>query len=214
MSTPEPDLRTLPHSPWGPIELRALDGETVERILDSATLRFAEIGIAATTMEAVAQGAGISRVWLYRHFPGRDELVRAVLARETARFLDGIAGHVQVPGTPVEVVTEMVVYALGFLRHHELLQRLLVTEPNVALPFLTNDAGPLLRMAVDAGAPLLQIAAGLDEARAGVMVEVLVRLVASVVLTPHVRAELTEEAGVRAFVRPVVEALLGAGGRG
>ncbi len=43
--------------------------ETRARILGSALAQFAEVGPAATTISAVAAGAGVERLTVYRHFP-------------------------------------------------------------------------------------------------------------------------------------------------
>jgi AcrR family transcriptional regulator len=40
----------------------------VDRILDAAARRFAEVGVDGTTMSSIAAEAHLSREWLYRHF--------------------------------------------------------------------------------------------------------------------------------------------------
>lgn len=48
-------------------------------ILASAAAAFAQLGYAATSMDDVAERAGISKVLLYRHVEGKAELYRSVL---------------------------------------------------------------------------------------------------------------------------------------
>ncbi|GEE02785.1 putative transcriptional regulator, TetR family protein [Gordonia spumicola] len=57
------------------------DSGTAARILDAATALVTESGIRATTMRAVADRAGVSRAWLYRHHPDKSALVGAVIMR-------------------------------------------------------------------------------------------------------------------------------------
>ncbi|UMG91229.1 TetR/AcrR family transcriptional regulator [Nocardioides sp. TF02-7] len=54
-----------------------------ERLLDAARALFAESG-ALTTMEAVAEKAGVGKATAYRSFPNRDALVAAVAVRQYA----------------------------------------------------------------------------------------------------------------------------------
>jgi AcrR family transcriptional regulator len=42
-------------------------------------------------MSSIAAEAGLSREWLYRHFPNRDAVVAGVAQRELRRFIDGLA---------------------------------------------------------------------------------------------------------------------------
>jgi len=57
-----------------------------ERWLDAAESCYTRFGPAKTTVEDVAQAAGISRATLYRHFKSRDDLLMAVIVREAGRL--------------------------------------------------------------------------------------------------------------------------------
>jgi TetR/AcrR family transcriptional regulator, mexJK operon transcriptional repressor len=52
-----------------------------EAILDAATALFHARGIAATTMEAVAEKAAVSKMTVYSHFPDKPSLLAAVFER-------------------------------------------------------------------------------------------------------------------------------------
>ncbi|MBZ5740709.1 TetR/AcrR family transcriptional regulator [Nocardioides mangrovi] len=78
---------------------RPEDPTARERILDAAHPLFYERGIRAVGMAEVVAAAGTGKQALYRHFPGKDELVLAYLERfaelldaSTARTLDGLEG--------------------------------------------------------------------------------------------------------------------------
>jgi AcrR family transcriptional regulator len=57
-----------------------------ERWLDAAESCYTRFGPAKTTVEDVAQAAGVSRATFYRHFKSRDDLLVAVIAREAGRL--------------------------------------------------------------------------------------------------------------------------------
>ena len=60
--------------------------ERREQLLAAATQAFARAGFAATSLDDIAEQAGISRVLLYRHFESKTDLYRAVLDRAVARL--------------------------------------------------------------------------------------------------------------------------------
>ncbi|SEI88072.1 TetR/AcrR family transcriptional regulator [Demequina mangrovi] len=59
-----------------------------EAIVDAATALFAEHGIRAVSADRILADAGFSKVTFYRHFPTKDDVVVAYLARE----LDSVRG--------------------------------------------------------------------------------------------------------------------------
>jgi AcrR family transcriptional regulator len=60
--------------------------ERREQLLAAATQAFARGGFAATSLDDIAEAAGISRVLLYRHFESKPDLYRAVLDRAVRRL--------------------------------------------------------------------------------------------------------------------------------
>lgn len=60
--------------------------ERREQLLAAATQAFARAGFAATSLDDIAEAAGISRVLLYRHFESKTDLYRAVLDRAVRRL--------------------------------------------------------------------------------------------------------------------------------
>lgn len=60
--------------------------ETRGRIADIAVSLFLERGFAETTMDDIAVEAGVSRRTVYRHFPGKDDLVFEQPQRWLQRF--------------------------------------------------------------------------------------------------------------------------------
>jgi AcrR family transcriptional regulator len=64
--------------------------ERREQLLAAATQAFARTGFAATSLDDIAEAAGISRVLLYRHFESKTDLYRAVLDRAIARLTTAV----------------------------------------------------------------------------------------------------------------------------
>jgi AcrR family transcriptional regulator len=60
--------------------------ERRESILGGAGRAFTAAGFAATSMEAIAEEAGVSKLLLYRHFDSKAELYRSVLERVLERI--------------------------------------------------------------------------------------------------------------------------------
>lgn len=60
-----------------------------DRLLDAAEQCLAAKGIRATTVLEVAETAGVSRAWLYRHFPDKSTLLGAAIVRLNEAFWAG-----------------------------------------------------------------------------------------------------------------------------
>jgi AcrR family transcriptional regulator len=59
-------------------------------VLDAALGLFLEHGYQGTSMEAIARAAGVTKPVVYACFAGKDELFRALLAREDERIISEI----------------------------------------------------------------------------------------------------------------------------
>lgn len=60
-------------------------------MLDAALRLFAERGYQGTSMEAIAEAAGVTKPVVYECFPGKEPLFRALLEREEERLLAAVA---------------------------------------------------------------------------------------------------------------------------
>lgn len=71
---------------------RVESAQLSDRILDVATTLFLGHGFGATSIEAVARRAGISKRTFYHRFPGKEALFEAVLRRLIARWTPSFDG--------------------------------------------------------------------------------------------------------------------------
>ncbi|MGE5278084.1 MAG: TetR/AcrR family transcriptional regulator [Acidobacteriota bacterium] len=111
---------------------------TLERLLDAAEGVLAEKGLDAATVPAIAARSGLSVGVVYRRFPDKDALIRAVYERFFARSRDKNR-RVLEPGRWAGVATAPMVHALvggmvkGYRLHRGLLAALLAyaeTQPD------------------------------------------------------------------------------------
>ncbi|HYH59679.1 MAG TPA: TetR/AcrR family transcriptional regulator [Thermoleophilaceae bacterium] len=209
-------LERILASPSGPGD------HTSDRILNAAVAQAEEFGVRRFTIGDVAQRVGLSRVTVYKYFPGKDRLIEAVLLHEMRRFLREIDTVVAPYDTLEDRLVEGFVFALTWLRKHRLLNRLLKTEPELIVPHLTVRAGPVLeagrefiagfarREAKEGGLPL-------DDADIDGISELLARAVLSFVLTPDSVLGLRTQADIRTFAEhylaPTLQAIAGSSSR-
>jgi AcrR family transcriptional regulator len=174
--------------------------KTRDRILASAIEQITDFGVRHFTIDELARRVGLSRVTIYRHFPSKDEVLQAALLQELRDFRtdvdDAVAGY---DGREQRIV-EGFVFVVSSLRRHATLQRLLKTEPELILPLLTTQGGPVLATGRELMATLTD-----DE----VLAETLARLALSMVLTPESVAPIDTRDELRDYARRCIGAIVG-----
>lgn len=113
---------------------------TSQRILDAALGEAAAVGLQRITVEDVVRRAGVSRMTAYRRYPRRDDLVEALVRRETQRFLGAVADAIDATEDPNEGVAAAFIAAVTFSREHPMLRRAGHVEP------APIDSAELLKM--------------------------------------------------------------------
>jgi len=85
----------LPTATTGGARVRMSGKERREQLLDIGRTLFAEKGFDGTTVEEIADKAGVSKPVVYEHFGGKEGLYAVVVDREVRRLLDRITHSLQ-----------------------------------------------------------------------------------------------------------------------
>ena len=117
-----------------------------DRVAAAALDEFAEHGIRRTSMEDVARRAGVSRMTVFRRFASKQRLVEVVIAREVHRGMQELDLLWEGAETLEDRLVAGFEFAGRYVRGHPLFDRLLRSEPEVLLPPLTLDGGPVLEL--------------------------------------------------------------------
>jgi AcrR family transcriptional regulator len=158
---------------------------THDRILDAALAVMTRHGLARLALEDVAREAHVSRQTVYRYVGNRDGLITETILREERAFLDRMRGAAAGHDRLEAALAAAIASALTSAREHPLLDRLLASEPEVLLPFLTDGSGPVLSAARTVADELLAVHVPTleDEARAEAA-DAVTRLVISYAISP------------------------------
>jgi AcrR family transcriptional regulator len=182
-----------------------------QRLIEAAYSCVARDGMAKTTIEDIAREAGVSRPTVYRYFPGgKDALFRDVVAWEAGRVIGDLARDIGPHTELAAMVEELVVRGAERIGHHEVLQKILQTEPDRLLPILVLQThrliaiiGPFLLLAMQRGEGQRgegQRGAGQHDKDAEASAEYVARMLLSVIASPG-SWDLSDRAQVRRLVQ-------------
>src|SRR3989440_3154228 len=126
--------------------------ERREQLLDCALRVLDAGGFGGLTIEGVAREADLAKTVVYDTFGGREELLKALLAREQERALSALAAALPKPplaDDPQEVLTEALTVLLEGVREHPETWRLILLPPEGTPPAarktVDRQRGPLVR---------------------------------------------------------------------
>jgi len=172
-----------------------------ERILQATYDCVARWGLSKTTVEDAAREAGLSRATVYRYFSGgRQELINAVVGWEYAAFFLRLYEQVRDAESLEEVIERGLMFAHRSIREHEVLQRILLTEPDLLLPQLSVESAGTEKLIAAFLTPYLErhpLAAGVVVPEAA---DFLARMVLSFIAAPG-RWDLDDPTQVSRLVR-------------
>ena len=140
--------------------------DTRTRILAAAVACVERSGLGKTSLEDVAQEAGLSRATVYRYFDGgRDQLVADAVGWEVGNYLARLAEATS-PEPDLEAkLVKGLMFGHQAIDDHVLLQRLLSTERDALLPSLQSVMPVmegLVRSAIRTELDRAPVRAGLD----------------------------------------------------
>lgn len=184
--------------------------DPVDIILDAARRCYLERGISATGMQDVAACAGVARSTVYRYFPGRDDLLVAIIKGEMAQLNIRLRKRLAKYPHPADQVVEGMIVAIKEVPRRPLLRAVFASDEDsrarraiwssdVIVRFGEELMDHVIRPARDAG--LLQ-----DAVRPEILVEWVYRLLLSFLTLPSnwVRTDAQLRATLHALLVPVL----------
>lgn len=95
-------------------------------ILKAARAKFALVGINDARMDEIADDAGVARATLYNYFPGRSDIVTALVERMADDFVALILRYAAAPGSTAERIVATFAESARILESEADVARLLV----------------------------------------------------------------------------------------
>jgi AcrR family transcriptional regulator len=158
--------------------------ETRDRIVDAAFRAVERFGLSRFTMDDVARMAGVARQSVYRYFDSRDALIVALVFREEEAFLEGVRQAHSRHQDLEDATAEAIMFCLRTAREHPLLDRLLESEPDALLPYLTTRGGGVIGRARAVIEELAAQRKGVNPELVHRTADLVVRAIVSYTLTP------------------------------
>ncbi|MEC3916714.1 TetR/AcrR family transcriptional regulator [Nocardia sp. CDC160] len=178
------------------------------KVLDAALMAFLDFGIKRTSMVEVARRGGLSLATLYRRYAGKNDLIQAVGLRQARQFITDVDAAVQGPieadASAEEQIVALFVAFIEGLRGNQLLDRLLKTEPEIVLPYLTVQGAPVIELGRDYLAEFitrLQSEGKLPQYDPLPLAEMIARAALSLALTPQTVIPIGDPEALRRFAR-------------
>jgi AcrR family transcriptional regulator len=186
------------------------DDAVTARVLDAALAEFLSYGLRRSTVEDITRRAKVGRMTLHRRFPSKQALIEAVFLREIRRVLIEVAGVIAQHDTLVDKLVEGLSFGVRRVSGHALFSRLLETDGEAMLPYLTVEAEALMVAATTFVARQITDAVGPggSERDADYAAEAIIRFSHSVLLTPRGRFDLADDDELRTFMRAAITSLL------
>jgi len=179
--------------------------DTRLQVLRGAYDSIARRGMAKTTVDDVSAASGVSRATIYRLFPGgKEELLRDTVGWEMDRFFLRLGEELGDAADFPEFLERALPLARRELREHQVLQKVLETEPDRLMPLITVEQHHVIGYIAGYFLPLLERDrdAGLlvDDADLAAAAEYIARMALSLIASPG-RHDLDDPAEVRRLVR-------------
>jgi AcrR family transcriptional regulator len=168
-----------------------------ERLLTVAARCVARNGIAATGIAHVALEAGVSRPTVYRYFKDREELIRSVLLQAGLRLANEVQQRIRTFPDPADKVVEATLFTLQAIQDNPVLRQVwqpAMFDANVLHGFTQPASITFTRIAFS---EIIE-ASGWDDAEATESMELMLRMILSLLASPEPRRSEQE---LRAFLR-------------
>ena len=180
-----------------------------DRLIDAAEVCLRAKGIRSTTVSEVAEVAGVSRGWLYRHFPDKNSLLGAAIVRlNNAYWSESHAMLERIDGLDEQIAAGIRHGRSAYADPGAILMKLRVEEPEeftacagAGVQGLVPDLGDFWSRYLVAARDRGEIHADVDVAEAS---EWVARALLSLATVPGQQLDPTDHEAVRRHVRRYV----------
>ena len=124
-------------------------------ILDAALGLFSRFGLHGTTVEQIAEDAGVSKTNLFYYFASKEEVYIAVLRRLLDQWLEPLRG-LRPDSDPVEGIGDYITRKIAFSRSNPEASRLFCLEIVQGAPLLGEELRTSLKQLVDEKATMIR----------------------------------------------------------
>jgi AcrR family transcriptional regulator len=164
--------------------LPPLPPAALDPFLDAAARCFARYGVRRTSVQDVAAELGVNRTTVYRQVGTVEQQARLLAVRDSHRVLGALPSRIASPIGPSTLV-DLVAAVVREARAHPVLAKMLADERDLIGGIVARDVPELLRWAVDAFVPVVELAMAtgrLARRDPAVLAEWLVRIASSLIL--------------------------------
>ncbi|KGD66047.1 TetR family transcriptional regulator [Alcanivorax nanhaiticus] len=185
--------------------------KTYVKIIDAGLELFIEFGLRRTTMEDVANKAGVGRATAYRRFRDKDQLTQMIILREAKRELDRIEEELESVEGGLNKLLESFVLAVTRAHAHPLWRRLQTSDTDIILPFFTQGLWRMMgffRMYLAAMLEKVKKEEAISDLSPDFLAELMLRLMQSMLLSPEGVMNPSDEASVRQVAEQCLRPLM------
>ena len=99
-----------------------------EQMLEAAVDKFAQYGAESTTMQEIAQEAGVGKGTLYRYFDNKEDLISSLIETGITELIDQVQEAVADLTSPIEKLEEVIITQLEFYNSNRSFSKFLTRE--------------------------------------------------------------------------------------
>jgi len=181
-----------------------------DRILDAALELVSAYGPRRTSMDEIAERAGVARATIFRRFGSKDGVIDRLFTREVQRFLGAMSETIAAAPDPTASIVETFVAVVRYVSSHPLLDRLARVEPQILIESLRTGSPSPFEVGCMFVADRLrsgQRRGAIPARDADQIADVMVRLTLSYLLIPSLLVDLENDEQMRTFARATIAPL-------
>ncbi|OCL27018.1 TetR family transcriptional regulator [Orenia metallireducens] len=99
-----------------------------EKIFAAAIQKFAKKGTSATTMQEIAEEAGIGKGTLYRYFKNKEDLISSLIKFGLNDVLEKVKKEINKLDDPIKKIEQIIIVQLNFYKNHGEFHKFLTRE--------------------------------------------------------------------------------------